>query len=156
VSISPRQAAARSLKKEILKTHKCLAALLLLSSCFYFASAQSSSAAPKTTSTELSDLVNFSTTPVFDLSLGTTQFIRLTGNVTSSTVTNPVNGQVYTFVIEQDGTGGRSFVWPTQFQHAVPIDAFDGTANANTDAVQQFVYIKSVNKYLAVSSLIAN
>jgi hypothetical protein len=95
-------------------------------------------------------------TPVFDLSLGTTQFIRLTANVTSSTVTNPTNGQVYTFVIEQDGTGGRGFVWPTQFQQTVQIDAFDGTANANTNAVQQFVYIKSVNKYFAVSSLIAN
>ena len=139
-----------------MKTHKYLAASFFLLSCFCFASVQSPNAVPKTTSTELLDLVNFSTTPVFDLSLGTTQFIRLTGNVTSSTVTNPTNGQVYTFVIEQDGTGGRSFVWPTQFQHAVPIDAFDGTANANSNAVQQFVYIKSVNKYLAVSSLIAN
>jgi hypothetical protein len=123
--------------------------LLLICPCF----GQSPSTAPQA---DIAHLVKFGSTPVFDLSLGTTQFIRLTGNVTSSTVTHPTNGQVYTFVIEQDGTGGRSFAWPNQFQHAVPIDAFDGTANANTDAVQQFVYIKSVNKYLAVSSLIAN
>lgn len=102
------------------------------------------------------NIVNFSVTPVFDLSQGTTQFIRLTGNVTSSTVTNPLNGQVYTFVIEQDGTGGRSFVWPTSFQMTGPIDSFDGTANANSNAVQQYVYINSTNKFYAVSSLIPN
>src|ERR1700733_8703911 len=136
--------------------------MLLVSSCFCFASAQSPSVPDNPASSACGsgsagiNVVHLSTTPVFDLSLGTTQFIRLTGNVTSSTVINPTNGQVYTFVIEQDGTGGRSFVWPNQFQHAALIDAFDGTANANTDAVQQFVYIKSVNKYLAVSSLIAN
>jgi hypothetical protein len=136
--------------------------MLLVSSCFCFASAQSPSVPNNTASSACGsgsvgiNVVHLSTTPVFDLSLGTTQFIRLTANVTSSAVINPTNGQVYTFVIEQDGTGGRSFVWPNQFQHAALIDAFDGTANANTDAVQQFVYIKSVNKYLAVSSLIAN
>jgi hypothetical protein len=141
-------------------TKRTLAALLLLSSCF--ASAQSPIAPNNAASSVCGsgsagiNVVHLSTTPVFDLGLGTTQFIRLTGNVTSPTVTNPTNGQVYTFVIEQDGTGGRSFVWPTQFQQAVPIDAFDGTASANTDAVQQFVYIKSVNKYFAVSSPVVN
>ena len=136
--------------------------MLLVSSCFCFASAQSPSVPNNPVSSACGsgsagiNVVHLSTTPVFDLSLGTTQFIRLTANVTSSAVINPTNGQVYTFVIEQDGTGGRFFVWPNQFQHAALIDAFDGTANANTDAVQQFVYIKSVNKYLAVSSLIAN
>jgi hypothetical protein len=152
--------ATPSFKKEILKNLKLnLAAMLLLSSCFCFASAQSHTAAQESSDTSLSVIgtpVNFSATPVFDLSLGTTQFIRLTGNVTSSTVINPTNGQVYTFVIEQDGMGDRAFVWPTQFQQTEPIGAFDGTANANTNAVQQFVYIKSVNKYFVVSSLIAN
>lgn len=102
------------------------------------------------------NILLYSATPVFDLSLGTTQFIQLTGNVTSSTVTNPTNGQVYTFVIEQDALGGRSFVWPTTFQNTGPIDTFDGTANPSTNAVQQFVYINSTNKFYAISSLIPN
>lgn len=138
-----------------MKTHKYLAALLLLSSCACFAQspARPNASGP---STSAINLVNFDTTPIFDLRLGTTQFIRLTGNVTASSVTNATNGQVYTFVVEQDGTGGRAFVWPAQFQQTEPIGAFDGTANANTDAVQQFVYISSVNKYFAVSSLIPN
>lgn len=102
------------------------------------------------------NIVTFSTTPNFNLSLGTTQFIRLTGNVSSATTSNPTNGQVYTFVIEQDGTGGHSFTWPSNFQMTGPIDAFDGTANASTNAVQQFVYINSTNKFYAVSALIAN
>lgn len=102
------------------------------------------------------NIVPYSPNPVFDLSLGTTQFILLTGNVVSSTVSNPSNGQVYTFVIAQDGTGGRFFVWPPQFQQTGPIDAFDGTANASSTAVQQFVYINSTNKFYAVSALIPN
>jgi hypothetical protein len=132
-----------------------LALLLLLPSCPCFAQSNPTSSVCGSSSAGI-NIVHLSTTPVFDLSLGTTQFIRLTGNVTLSIVTHPTDGQVYTFVIEQDGTGGRAFVWPVQFQQTGPIDAFDGTANADTDAVQQFVYIKSVNKYLAVSSPVAN
>ena len=65
---------------------------------------------------KISTLVNtvtFSATPTFDASLGNTQKITLTGNVTSSTLSNAATGQTINFVICQDGTGSRTFVWPT-------------------------------------------
>lgn len=65
--------------------------------------------------------VAFSATPTFNGALGTSFFITLTGNVTSSTFSNGVKGQLYTFVISQDGVGGRTFVWPTNVkQPGVP------------------------------------
>jgi len=57
--------------------------------------------------------VTFSATPAFDASLGNTQKITLTGNVTSSTLSNATAGQSINFLICQDGTGSRTFVWPT-------------------------------------------
>lgn len=68
--------------------------------------------------------VAFSATPTFDLSLGDTQLITLTGNVTSSTFSNPPGvgfKQRVDFLVCQDGTGGRTFVWPTAFQGATPV-----------------------------------
>jgi hypothetical protein len=56
--------------------------------------------------------VSFSTTPTFDASLGKIQAITLTANVTSSTISNIIAGQTLLFVITQDATGGRTFVWP--------------------------------------------
>lgn len=61
--------------------------------------------------------VSFSATPTFDLVNGVTQTITLTGNVTSSTITATaytlVAGTRLVLRIIQDGTGGRTFVWPT-------------------------------------------
>lgn len=61
--------------------------------------------------------VAYSATPVFDLVNGITQTITLTGNVTSSTIvatgiTIPTGARLVIRVI-QDGTGARTFVWPT-------------------------------------------
>lgn len=56
--------------------------------------------------------VAFSTTPNFDLSKGNIQFITLTGNVTSSTVSNIKSGTIYVFHICQDATGSRTFASP--------------------------------------------
>lgn len=56
--------------------------------------------------------VTFSATPTFLASLGNTQTITLTGNVTSSTLSNATAGQRLTFNIYQDATGSRTFVWP--------------------------------------------
>lgn len=58
-------------------------------------------------------VVSFSATPAFDVANASTLFITLTGNVTSSTITNPVDGQIITIFVKQDGVGGRTFVWPT-------------------------------------------
>ena len=57
-------------------------------------------------------VVAFSATPAFDVSDASNLFITLTGNVTSSTITNPLDGQIITIFIEQDGTGGWTFVFP--------------------------------------------
>ena len=82
---------------------------------------------------------SFSATPVFDASAGGSFAITLTGNVTSSSVTNPFAGATITFIITQDGTGGRTFVWPTNFR---------GASNIGTDAssvsVQSFIYTGAV------------
>ncbi len=57
--------------------------------------------------------ITFSATPTFDASLGNTQTITLTGNVTSSTLSNCTAGEQLVFDITEDATGGRTFVAPT-------------------------------------------
>jgi len=80
----------------------------------------------------------FSATPVFTNPLaGSVVFdITLTGNVTSSSfggITIP-QGAIVTFFIVQDGTGSRTFVWPTNVKGGAIID---GTPNAiNTQTFQ--------------------
>jgi len=59
------------------------------------------------------NVVTFSATPTFDASLGNTQKITLTDNVTSSTLSNATAGETINFIICQDATGSRTFVWPT-------------------------------------------
>jgi hypothetical protein len=73
--------------------------------------------------------VTFSATPTFNASLGDIQKITLTGNVTSSTFSNASTGQLVTFMIAQDGVGGRTFVWPTNVKNAPNIS---GTISAVT------------------------
>lgn len=66
------------------------------------------------------NIVTFSATPTFDASF-TTQKITLTGNVTSSTLSNATTGETINFLICQDGTGSRTFVWPTNVLGAMTI-----------------------------------
>lgn len=102
--------------------------------------------------------VSFSATPVFDLSLGNTQTITLTGNVTSSTFSNAIasRGQRTIFIITQDGTGGRSFIWPTSAKGITPIintaassvsivEALSDGTNLNWVGTQNCVPISSQN-----------
>ncbi len=81
--------------------------------------------------------VPFSATPVFNAGLAPipTFTMTLTGNVTSSTITNASGGQLATFVITQDGTGGRTFAWPPNFKDPSPI-----APDATLVSVQTFVY----------------
>jgi hypothetical protein len=79
--------------------------------------------------------VTFSATPTFDFSLGEIQTITLTGNVTSSTISNSLSGQKATFNICQDSTGSRSFVWPTGFKGTMTIGSTASKCN-----VQEFYY----------------
>lgn len=77
-------------------------------------------------SAQTAQVVTFSATPVFDCSKGQKFEITLTGNVTSSTLTNVLPGMSLTFTIKQDATGTRTFVPPS----GLPIDTIDPTANA--------------------------
>jgi hypothetical protein len=82
--------------------------------------------------------VAFSATPTFDASKANVFKITLTGNVTSSTLSNALIGQELIFDICQDGTGGRTFVPPANVLQWSPISStasacsvqfytFDGT-----------------------------
>jgi hypothetical protein len=77
----------------------------------------------------------FSATPTFDASAALSFKITLTGNVTSSTVTNPTAGEQITFIITQDGTGSRTFAWPANFRGASPI-----APDATLVSIQTFIY----------------
>lgn len=83
----------------------------------------------------VTNTVSYSATPTFDASLGNSQVITLTGDVSSSTLSNIVAGQTVAFKIIQDGTGGRSFVWPTNVLGGM---AIDGSSAAGEIATQIF------------------
>jgi hypothetical protein len=80
---------------------------------------------------------SFSATPTFDASAFAwpTFTMTLTGNVTSSTLSNPISGQHITFIITQNATGGWTFAYPTN----VKGESMVGN-NANEVSVQSFVY----------------
>ena len=79
--------------------------------------------------------VTFSATPTFDASLGNTQKITLTDNVTSSTLSNATAGETINFLICQDAAGSHTFVWPTNVKGGMTIGS-----NANTCSAQSFVF----------------
>lgn len=53
-----------------------------------------------------------------DASTGQVQNVTMSGNVTSSTITNASVGQRLTIMWRQDGTGTRTYVWPTGIKWA--------------------------------------
>jgi len=81
--------------------------------------------------------VAYSASATFDASTfpSPTFTMTLTGNVTSSTVTNLKNGQRVTFVLTQDAAGNRTFAWPAICKGASAIGP-----EANSISVQDFVY----------------
>lgn len=63
--------------------------------------------------------VTFSATPTFDCNAGNFFQITLTGNVTSSTITNqPTDASRIRLRLVQDATGSRTVVFPTTFRFA--------------------------------------
>ena len=81
--------------------------------------------------------VDYSARPTFPASssAGSSFLLTLTGNVDSSTLTGAVTGQIVSFTICQDGSGGRTFVWPTNLLNAATIS---GAPSACTNQV--FIY----------------
>jgi hypothetical protein len=75
------------------------------------------------------ETVAFSGTPTFNAALFTKFDMTLTGNVTASSLVGQQPGQLIYFVIHQDGTGGRTFAWPS----AVPGGTIDpGVSKTST------------------------
>jgi hypothetical protein len=79
--------------------------------------------------------VAFSATPVFNAGASGSFSMTLTGNVSSSSITNATSGQTITFIITQDGTGGRTFPWPSNVKGASGV-----AGDANSVSVQSFIY----------------
>src|SRR6266568_1343847 len=80
--------------------------------------------------------VSFSATPTFSGASNTDCFsITLTGNVTSSTFSNGVSGQIYTFIVIQDATGSRAFVPPSQMKQYST-----WMSSPSNRVIQQFIY----------------
>ena len=67
-------------------------------------------------------IIAFSPTPNFPGDQYTAWGLTLNGNVTSSTMSGTVAGNLYTFIITQDATGGWAFVWPTAVINATPVN----------------------------------
>ncbi|HEY3987931.1 MAG TPA: hypothetical protein VGM02_01450 [Acidobacteriaceae bacterium] len=70
----------------------------------------------------------------FDCSKADGFQVTLNASVTSSTVENASPGQIVTFVLIQDGTGGHTFAWPASITGTTAIDA-----TANITNVQSFI-----------------
>ena len=87
--------------------------------------------------------------PVFDGSVFTAWQFVLTEDATAATVTGCVPGNLYTFLILQDATGGHKFTWPSNVGNATLIDpapssrtiqTFIADANGNLVAVAPGTY----------------
>ena len=95
------------------------------------------------------NVVTFSSTPTFDAKLGNTQKITLTGNVSSSTLSNATAGEQVNFVICQDGNGSRTFAWPSNVKGGMAIGS-----TASKCSAQNFLF-DGTNAY-ALSSGVTN
>lgn len=84
--------------------------------------------------TSVLNVVAFSATPIFDLSLGNVQKIMLSGNVRTSKLKNITTGEKTTFIICQDNMGGRTFNWPSELRAGMVI-----AGGRNACSVQEFV-----------------
>lgn len=84
--------------------------------------------------TNLLLVVPWSATPEFPGDTYTAFRITLTGDVTSSTAPGTVSGNLYTYIIVQDGVGNRQFAWPANCHGASPINP-----TPNSVTVQTFV-----------------
>lgn len=95
--------------------------------------------------------VTFSATPTFDASTSNNFKITLTGNVTSSTLSNATAGQILVFEIIQDGVGSRTFVWPSNVKNGMSITGQAGAAN---EVSVQIFYYDGTNAYALSPGLV--
>ena len=71
---------------------------------------------------------------VFDGLLFTSFKTTLNQNVSAPTFRNMRPGNLYTFIIQENGTGGWTFAWPSNVHNAVMVDP-----SANGGTIQTFV-----------------
>lgn len=74
-------------------------------------------------------------TVVFNALNGQYQKVTLSANATSSSITNPSNGQRITIQWLQDATGGRTYVWPTNCKFAGGATPIASTAAGKSDLI---------------------
>lgn len=79
--------------------------------------------------------------PVFDGSDYTSWQLTMTGDTTGAVVQNVVDGNLYTFILIQDATGGHSFEWPANVFNATPVNrAPNGTTIQTFVALDDTLY----------------
>lgn len=86
------------------------------------------------------NVVTSSSTPLFDLSKGHYHKLTMTMSAAAPIVQNPLDGQLYKFVIKQDAVGGWSFTFPSSFKGAGVISTAQGNATALTVNIQVFTW----------------
>jgi hypothetical protein len=79
---------------------------------------------------------------VFDASLGNLQTVTLGANTGTPTLVNTSPGQIVTFLITQDSTGGRTFTWPTNVFGGGAVDI-----TAGAWSIQDLICDSSGNAY---------
>jgi hypothetical protein len=97
-------------------------------------------------------IVTYGATANFDLSTGPSQKMTLTGDL-AFTVSNPQDGQTYTFLFQQDETGNHTVTWPSTFKGMGSIGSAAGTAQASTIASIQVNYQAVSGSYYMVGVL---
>lgn len=100
----------------------------------------------------LTDTLTYSSTLATDASLADVFRVTLTGNVTLSNPTNPIDGKAITWEITQDGTGSRTVTLGNKF--VIPSTATTplawSTAAGKTD-ILCVRYNSSADKFYVVS-----
>lgn len=96
--------------------------------------------------------VAFSATPTFDIASANPLLsvfdLTLTGNVTSSTLSGGVGGQLLVLNVTQDATGGYSFTAPA----GVPMSPIDTTASKTSTQM----FLNTGSAWIAISPLTVN
>lgn len=105
-----------------------------------------------TTADQIPPLIapSFSSSMVFNAALASGWELTLTGNVSASTLTNVYAGQLLIFVLVQDGTGGRTFVWPSNVLNGGVLSSV-----ANSVSIQAFFVIESLNAIALTPMVVA-
>lgn len=95
----------------------------------------------------------YAATIVPDISLyGTYEIGALTGNIAISNPTGtPVDGQTLSIRLTQDGTGGRTITWDTQFQFGTTFASAAITTLLNQSFHVGFEWVASASKWRCLS-----